>query len=66
MIMFSSSLNICHEMFSSSLNISQTPASLSCDAVGNHSPTGVQYVLKWEWVSVPLINKEKCNNTKIS
>lgn len=41
MIMFSFSLNICHGMFSSSLNISQTPASLSCDAVGNHSPTGV-------------------------
>lgn len=53
-------------MFSSSLNISQTPVSLSCEAVGNHSPTGGLKCVEMGISICDSINKEECDNARKS
>lgn len=51
-------------MFSSSLNISQTPVCLSCDAVGNHSPTGGLICAEMGITMCAFTDKEECANTR--
>lgn len=66
MIMLSFFSEHLSEMFSSSLNISQTPVSLSCEAVGNHSPTGGLICAEMGISICDSINKEECDNTRKS